>query len=521
MSGEADTTEPGTEAPGNVESGQVTAWRRFLRLGDWLVRPGPELAQRTVNAGAWAFLLNMSMKVLAITRTVVIARLLAPSDLGLMGIALLVSSLLQTFTKTGFKAALLQRPGEIEEHLDTAWTVEVARSVVLAGALMVGAPLVGDFFGAPAAVPVVRLIALAVLLQGFTNVGVVYFDRELEFQKRFFFRSVPTTAEVVTTLALAFVLRNVWALVFGLIVGKLVLLVASYLAHPYRPRLAFDLGKAKQLYSFGFWVFGSEIMIYLLLNLDDIVVGRILTAAALGLYQMAFSVSQVMTTELTSVINQVAFPAYSKLQFHRERLRRAYLRTLQFVGLVSFPLAAGLWFLGPAIVHSILGQKWAPMLPAFEVLLIWGLIRSILATSGPLFRGLGKPQVQTKLQFAQFVLLAFLIYPLTERWGINGAAWATVLAAVIPDAFTVWLAIRLVEGRARDLGPLLGFPALNSGFMLAILLMAQLWLQSGDGPEVLLWAPPLGVAAYTGALLLTKWLFGYTRGGIFPRLRKA
>lgn len=521
LGGDAEPEARPADVIGRPEGPGDPPRTRVRRSLEWMFRPGPGLGQRSMNAGLWAFGLSMSMKVLAITRTVVIARLLAPTDVGLMGIALLVSSLLQTFTKTGFKAALVQRAGDITDYLDTAWTVEVARSVLLAGALVAGAPLVGEFFGAPEAVAVVRVIALAVLLQGLANVGVVYFDRELEFQKRFAFRSVPQVVEVAVAVVLAFVLGNVWALVLALVAGRAALVVASYVAHPYRPRLSFHRAKARDLYSFGMWIFASEVTIYFLLNLDDAVVGRVLTVAALGLYQMAFSVSQVMTTEFTTVINQVAFPAYSKLQFERDRLRRAYLKTLQLVGIVAFPMAAGLWFVGPAIVHNVLGDKWAPMLPAFEVLLIWGLIRSILATTGPLFRGSGKPQVQTKLQFFQLVLLAGLIYPLTARWGITGAAWATVVAAVVPDALTVWLAIRSVGGRGADLARLLGFPLLNTGFMVAVLLAAGRWLESGAAGEVLLWAPPLGVAAYGAALLLTRRLFGYTREGIFPRLQRA
>lgn len=489
----------------------MTALRERIR---WLTDPGTTLGQRTANAGAWAFALRMVVRMLTIVQTVVLARLVAPTDFGLMGIAMLVIGFATNFTQTGFSAALVQRKGELErEYLDTAWTVEVVRGLAIGTLVVLGAPLVGSFFGSPEAVGLTRLLGAGLAIAGFLNIGVVTFDKELEFQRRFVFRSVPPAAELLASVILAFALRNAWALAFGWVAGRLAMVIASFVASGYRPRLRWDVSRARELFDFGIWLLGSQILLYFMLNLDDIVVGRILTATALGLYQMAFTMSQVMTTEITGVVNQVAFPAYSKVQGDIPRLRKAYLASLQFVAFLTIPMTAGLWFVGEDAVRVVLGEKWLPIVPAFYVLLIWGLIRSLLATTGPLFRGIGKPRVQTKIQLIQLVLLAAAIVPFTNEWGIVGAAWATVVAAVAPDAWALVLAGRETDSRTSELLRPIAFPAVQSLFMLGFLVALE---RAGmpDGWLLLLWAPLIGTAVYFGMTWMSRRWLGYAPDGL-------
>jgi PST family polysaccharide transporter/lipopolysaccharide exporter len=231
---------------------------------------------------------------------------------------------------------------------------------------------------------------------------------------------------------------------------------------------------------------------------------------------MAFTVSQLTTTEITSVVNQVAFPAYSRLQDAPTRLARAYTRTVQLVALASFPVAAGLWFVGPTAIEVILGRQWLAMVPAFSVLVLWGLIRSLLATTGPLFRGIGRPSIATKIQGAQLVILAMLIYPLTAGFGIVGAAWATVLAAIGPDAVALVLAARAATAGLGAVGRVILFPAAHSLLMLLVLVALDRYTALPSGGWFLVWAPTIGVVTYVAGVLMSRARLGYLAGGILP-----
>jgi len=396
-----------------------------------LSQPGEGLYQRTVRSGAWAFALRITERVFSIAKLIILARVLAPNDFGLLGIALLAMMTLETFSQTGFQQALIQKKENIKDYLDAAWTVSALRGLVLFAVLFFLAPYVAIFFNAPLATPIIRVIGLASLLQGLTNIGVIYFQKELEFNKQFIYRASGTLADFVVAVAAVLILRSVWALVFGLLAGNLVRLIVSYLVHTYRPHFKLDLAKTKELFGFGKWILGSSILIFLLTQGDDIFVGKLLGVTLLGFYQMAYRFSNAPATEITHVISQVTFPAYSKLQDNLPSLREAYLKVLQFTSFLSFPIAGLIFVLAPDFTMIFLGEKWMPMVPAMQALVLWGVIRALTGAISPVLMALGKPKIVTRLQLIQAILLFMLIYPLTEHWGILGTSLAVVFSALV------------------------------------------------------------------------------------------
>ncbi len=391
-------------------------------------------AASIVSGGAWMFGLKVFDKILGLLRIVLLARLLTPGDFGVWGVALLVLAMLETFSQTGFEQALIQKKEGIRPYLDTAWTVGILRGVLVGGLLFFLSSPAARFFSAPEAAGAIRVLAFAQILRGFKNIGVVTFRKEMEFHKEFVFNFVPMAADVIVAVASAFLLRNVWALVFGLLARHLVEVTISFFMHPYRPRLAIDGRKAKGLFQFGRWILGTSILLFLVNNGDDIFVGRLLGVAMLGLYQMAFKFASLPATEITHVVSQVAFPAYAKVQQSAFEIKQLYLKILCVTTFVAFPIAALIFVLAPELTAVVLGEKWLPMVPALQVMCIFGAARSLGAANGPFFNGTGHPQYGTVLGVIKLVLLGILIYPLTVRWGIVGAAWATTLPSFVSQS---------------------------------------------------------------------------------------
>lgn len=402
------------------------------------------LSQRVVKSGLWAFALRAVNRAFSFVRLIILARVLAPEDFGLMGIALLTMATLDTFSQTGFQAALIQKKDDIKSYLDAAWTVLILRGSILFAILYIIAPFAAHFFNAKEAEVIIRVIGLSFLIQAFTNIGVIYFEKELEFNKLFIYSFVGTLSDFVVAVSAALILKNVWALVFGSLAGSTAMCITSYFIHPYRPKFDFHLGKAKELFGFGKWILGSSILIFLITQGDDIFVGKLLGTTALGLYQLAYRISNMPATEITHVISQVTFPAYSKLQDNLPKLREAYLRTLQFTAFLSIPIAGLIFILAPDFTRIFLGEKWMPMVPAMQVLAIFGVVRSIGATFGPIYQAINRPDILTKLSFLKLTLLIILIYPLTIKFGILGAALATTLPSFFHNSIGAILIIRKI-----------------------------------------------------------------------------
>lgn len=488
----------------------------------WLLQPRVQFSHRVFHAGFWAFSLSIVLRLFGLVRTLIVARLLAPGDFGLMGLALLMLSLIDSFTQTGFRTALVQRKGDIRPYLDTAWTIEVLRGLALAALLFLAAPLIASFFKAPQATVIIRVMAIAVLISGFVNSGVIYFEKELEFHRRFLLQLCQAVAELGVGIGLAFALKNVWALVYGALAGSVARLVASYVLHSYRPGFRLDWAKARELYNFGKWVVGSGVLVYLLLHLSDWIVGKVLGVVALGFYRMAYLISQFTTTEVTHVTSQVALPAYAKLQANQARLREAHLRILDFIAFLSFPLAGLLYFVVPRSLDVIIGEKWRLMVPAFQLLVVWGLTRSISSATSALFQGMGRPDVTTKLLLFRLLLLAALIYPLTVRYELVGTALAVVVSAFVVDSLFIYVAMRIIGGTLGTVSRILAYPFFSTLLMLLVLYAANQLIPLRSGFGQLFVFAGLGISAYALGIALSKKIFGYSAGGVLDwKLGKA
>lgn len=440
--------------------------------------PDPGLSRRVIRGGMWVFSLGITGQVFRLARTIVLARVLVPDDFGLIGFALLAMSVLAIFSKIGFDIALIQGKDGTDLYLDTAWTAQVARGIVVSGVLFAAAPLVSMFFDAPEVVPIVRVIALAELFRGFTSIGIIYFRKELEFGKQFLYEFSGIVADLAVAIPAALILRSVWALVFGLLAGQFVQFIMSYVIHPYRPRLKIDLRELGQLFRFGKWILSSSILAFLLTQGDAILVGRILGATALGFYQMAYRLSNLPATQITQVISQVSFPAYSKLQDNAERLRKAYLEVLQLTFFISIPLATVIFILAPNFTALFLGEKWIPMVGAMKILVFWGALRSITASAGALLTGVGRPDITAKLQFTRLLVFATLVYPFTVRWGIIGTALVVCGVALLFTPFYMYFSGKLVGCPRYAFFRVIGAPTIGAIVMLLGASLAGVFLSA-------------------------------------------
>jgi len=389
------------------------------------------LQKKTVHSVFWSFASRISTRALDFIKIIIVARLLTPEDFGLLGIALLTIAIFQVFSQTGFKESIIQNKNDVKSHLNTAWTTLVIRGFIIYLILFLISPLASGFFGEPRAELILQVIGINIILQGFQNIAIVMLRKDLEFQKRFILDLGRTLPSFILTVSLAFLLQNVWALVYGSLIGGVGMLFLSYLVHPYRPKLEFNKEKAKEMFTFGKWILGSSIIVFLLTQGDDLFVGRILGVVALGFYQLAYQISNTPATEISHVISQVTFPAYSKLQDSIERLKKGYLKVLTVTSFFSFPIAGLIFVMAPDFTHIFLGEKWMPMVSSMYVLVWWGVIRGLVGSMSPILLALGTPKILTKLQFYQFILLAIIIYPLTIEYNIFGTSSAVLLSALI------------------------------------------------------------------------------------------
>jgi len=474
-----------------------------------------------MSAGFWAAALRVVVRGSLTIRTIILARLLVPDDFGLMAIATLSILLVERFTESGIDSALVQRRDDIRKYLNTAWTMQIVRSLVMAASLAIAAPFIAGFFNEPDATSIIRILSIGVLLKGFTNIGAVFFVKELRFDRYFILELSGKGLDVVVSIAYALVYPTVWALVFGVLAGTLARLATSYMIHDYRPRLEWIWDHVKKLFDFGKWILVSNIINYASGNLDDLMVGRALGIQALGFYRMAYNFSQAVATEVTQVTNQVAFPTYSKIQNSLDRLRTAYMGSLHLVSFIGFPLAVGTILVAADFTLGVLGNRWEPIIVPLQLLSVAGLMRGAGATIGPLFQSQGRPDIPPRFALAKVALLAIFLWPAITRSGLEGAALVVAVTATITGVAALAAAFRMVRATASDIIQAIGFPALNTVVMSVAVLGARA-LMSAENLGTFVALSLVGIVAYLASVAFSMRVLHYKApASLLARVRTA
>lgn len=422
-----------------------------------------------MKGGVWVFALRITNRGLGFIRTIIIARWLAPEDFGILGVAMLAVTILDIFSQTGFLSALIQKKDDVTGYLDVVWTTLAIRGAILFFLLFLSAPFVSQFFNSAEAELVVKVISINLLLTGFMNIGVIFFHRDLQFNKQFIFEVSATIVDLAISISLALILKNVWALVWGGLAKNFVKFLMSYLLHRYRPRFHFERKKFQELFNFSIWISGSTILVFLITQGDDILVGKLLGISALGFYQMSYLIANLPVTEISDVISRVTFPAYSKIQQELKKLRIGYLKAFQITAFITVPIALGIFALGDQFILIFLGEPWKPAIPVLQILALAGLIGSISATARPLFYAVGRPKIDTIWQIIRLLVFGVIIYPLVVTKGMSGAAIAVLISTFFSTIGFCFMVIKITKCKVWTFMKLVLLPFINALLMVFIL----------------------------------------------------
>jgi lipopolysaccharide exporter len=434
----------------------------------------PPMLPKVGRGALWLTAARIIIAGLGLIRIVVLARMLMPSDFGLMAIAILALTMLERLSQTGFEKALIQKTGDIGDYLDTAWVISVLRGVLLCAVLFFSAPYIAHYFKCPAAAAMLKVMSASFVLVGLVNPGTVYFQKELVFSRQFVYQVGEVVVLVAVSVPLAFVFRNVWALIFGTLAGSLARLIISYAIHPYRPRLRISMSRARELFGYGKWICGSSILVFLITYGDNALVGKLLGPAALGLYVMAYRLSNVAASEIAHVVSQVSVPGYSKIQNDPDRVRGAYLRVLQAVAFVCLPVAGATFVLGPAFVRIFLDEKWLPMIGPLRLLCIAGVLRAVQNTYGSVFIGTGRPELITKIAVVNIAVMALLIFPLTKRFALEGTAAAVSVSLFISACYGGWHLVKVLNISAASFSRVILYPCAGVITFVSVIALVQI-----------------------------------------------
>lgn len=448
---------------------------------------------RAFSGALWLSAARWSLRLGNTLGIILLARALGPDEFGDVAGALVVIGLFNVVGTLGMQAAVVQRKDIQDAHrFNVAWTYDtVLMKLVSAAVLFLCAPLVADLFDTPSLVAIVRVLACVPLIEVLENAAMLGLTKELDYRRRFLLETSKSVATVLTLVPLAFLLRDVWALVFATLAGSAGRALTSYLVYPHVPRLRLDPAVFKELFPFSRWIFGQNAFMVARAQLDKFLLGGLLGAVQMGIYQVGGRVSQLFLVDLEQTAGKVLFPIYARLHGDGDRVRRAFLLVLEVTAFVVVPTSALLAVLAPQVIQVLFGDDWSAAVPVMRVLLAAGALRTLVATAYPLFRGQGRP----KYEFTLLILATLLQVPLTVaftlRTGPVGTAVAFLASEALLTPLWAWLLRRSAGVSLLEVLRRLLVPTAAALAGATVTFLALLWA----GPTSQLASLGLGLAA--------------------------
>ncbi len=442
-------------------------------LFKFLGRSDGSLQQKAIRSGVWVGFSSAVGAGLSFLRSVVLARLLTPEVFGLMAISSMVIRGIEIFTETGFGAALIHRQQRFEDARDTAFTLWVLRGLGLAVIAFLVAPWVAAFYNEQVLAPVVSVVGICFLLTGFNNINTIALQKELDFKRLIYLEQLGSVLNAVIALGLAYILRNVWALVYAQLIASVISVGLSYLMVPGRPKFRFDPVIARELFSYGKFMTGLAIVVFVTNQLDNALIGKLLGMELLGCYSVAYTLANVPSSDLSKVIARVFFPLFSKLQSDPEQLRCEYARGVGLVAAIVVPITVVIVVLAEEIVAVLYGAKWAQVVAPLQILAVFGCFHALWMLNGYLCNAIGKPQVDFYVNGFRLVLVLVLLYPLTDAYGLPGASLAIAIPMAVQCLAGVYLARRVIGASLSVTFRPVGFALVQSAVLAALLLSVK------------------------------------------------
>lgn len=425
---------------------------------------------------------------------IVLARLLTPADFGVYAVALVALTALLSMNELGVSLALVRWPGDPRSIAPTVTTIALSASVLLYVGCWLAAPVVAGALGAPSATGIIRLLCVAVLIDGLTSTPAQLLNRDFRQGRRLIADTANLVVTTAVTLWLAATHHGAWSLAGGQLLGNIVAaLLLFHLARAW-PRPGFDGAQAAELLRFGVPLAAASALMIAMLNIQYIVAGGLLGEVSLGIYLLAFNLSSWPVNVFSQVVRRVSLAAFARVQEDVVMRQEAFKRMAVLLAVPTLPVCALLGLLALPIVTSVYGSAWKPAATALPFLILFGFMRVVAELSYDFLVALGRSRATLWLQAAWLCALAVALPVGAKVDGIRGVAVAHGLVSVLLMLPANGIAVSRTGVSMRVIGRALARPVAGC----ALLIVGVLAVRAATEPSIaqLLVGATVGLVIY-------------------------
>lgn len=397
-----------------------------------------ESAPATGRQTLWNYLIFALSKSSTLLMTVVVARILSPTDFGVFALAILVVNLFDYVKDLGVAAALVQNRRDWRVLAPTGLSLSVLFGLVASGFLAATAGIAARVLGQPELTDLIRVLAVGLAISALSTIPAAWLRRSMNFSARL----VPEFAGALTktglTIGLAAAGYGVWSLAYGQLAASVVMTLLYWRAARIRPGFAFDGPVCRELIRFGLPVTAVTLLAYAIYNVDYLAVGERLGATELGLYTLAYRIPELLVLSLCVVVSEVLFSALSGMQHDRKALTEHYMQALTVVAALTIPIGIGLAVAAQPVVGTLYGADYVQSTPILAVLAVFTVVYSASFHAGDVFKAIGRPGILTAINAGK---LAVLIGPIWWAAGHSALMVAYALLGVEVLHFVVRMSV--------------------------------------------------------------------------------
>lgn len=483
------------------------------------------LRQRAVQGVLWSTVENWGSSLISILVILILARLLDKEAFGLVAFAGLFTVFLSIFQRQGFGQAIIQRRELQPGHLDTAFWTSATAGLVLTGLLVAVAGWIAPWFDYSGLAPVLRWLSITLFIDALASTPMAILRRELAFRVLAVRSLAATGIGGIVGVWMALNGYGVWSLVGQRIASSAAGTIALWTVSAWRPGLKISADHFRDLFGFGVFAMGRDIVEFFNGQADELIVATFLGAEALGVYWVGRRLLQLMHRMFTNAVSSVALPTFSRLQHDHAQMRYSLLTATRMSSLLAFPAFAGVAILAPELVAGLFGDKWAESVPVMQLLSLVGIVQCVTFFNNPAIIACGKPGWTFAITLANAVLGVVFCW-VAARWGIAAVAGAHLIRTYALAPLPVWLVRRLVGLDIREYLRQCAVPAAASLAMVVLVWAAKQGSADAIGLHVRLPACIIiGVLVYVLVILwrapsLARELLELLRVALSLRARK-
>lgn len=402
------------------------------------------LQKQAFSGVVWTFIETFLIKGLTFIVGIYLARILGPADFGLIGMLAIFIGVGTTLVDSGLSSSLIRTPDANHKDFTTVFYVNLLISLVIYGIVFAIAPWVGEFYNQPILVDIMRVYCLSFIISAFSAVQLAILNKKMLF-KQIMFLTIPGVVIGSTAgVYLGYIDWGVWSLVYMHLVTQLIFTVVLWLKSSWKPNLSFSMTILKKHFNFGYKLMLSGLLDKVFSNAYHVVIGKYFSIESLGYFERAQTINRYPANTITGILSKVTFPLLAGIQNDKAKIKEVYKRILQFSFSISAPLMLGSAAIAKPLLLILLGEKWLPAVPLFQIFCFSAILIPIHAFNINVLKVYGRSDLFLKLEIYKKVLIGISIlcaYP----FGVFGIAWSMVVVSVLALLINTYYSNRILH----------------------------------------------------------------------------